>query len=370
MTLNPYRPVALDPLFSATRERTWRVELLDRDEQSLGFVGDSTDPKSGVSAWQVTANDNSQVGLSGSITVRGDIGVDWSLHRFRIWESITGVGEWPLGVLVPAYPSPEHSWRETLWQVELIGKLNVHAKSRTRQSWTADTSTPVTSLIELKLQEVGEFKYAVTPSDSVLGAQITWPSSTSRLTQMNELASAIGYWGLRADPYGVVRSEPYKVPADRPVVWTFEAGQYSLVSPEWSEEWNLADVPNVIIARSQEVDDVSFEVVVEDLDPDHPTSIPRRGGDEVAETIEGVEVADAAALLAYAQKRMADLTSPSQRFSLSHLTVPTIDTEGRNGLWVGSAVRHRRPGHESVAVVESMQWSSDSPFCEATWRRV
>ena len=74
MTLNPYRPVVIVPLFGATRERTWRVELLDRDEQSLGFVGDSTDPKSGISAWQVTASDT-----TAALQAAGTIGLSNSL---------------------------------------------------------------------------------------------------------------------------------------------------------------------------------------------------------------------------------------------------------------------------------------------------
>lgn len=370
MTVNAFRPQGIDPLLQSVRERSWRVELLDRDEQSLGFIGDSTDPNSGVSSWSVQANDNSQIGLSGSISIRGDVGINWASDRLRIWESITGVGEWPLGVLMPAYPTPKHVWRETFWEVELIGKLNAMAKSLTHQSWVGDTTTPVTSLILQQLQDAGETKYSVTPTTATLGAQIIWPSATSRLTLANELASSIGFWGLRADPLGVVRSEQYKAPTARPVACEFIAGELTLLTPEWSEDWNLADVPNVVLARSQEVDGVSFEVVVEDHDPDHLVSIPSRGGSEVVEVIEGVEVASLTALQAYAEKRLADLTAPSQRFNVSHLSLPTVPLGNHNGLWVGSAVRHIRPGHDTIAVVETMHWSSDSPLCEATWRKV
>ena len=370
MTLNAYRPRVVDPLMAAFRERSWRVELLTRDEESLGFIGDSTDPASGVASWTVSANDNSQIGLSGSISLRGNVDIDWSIHRFRIWESITGVGEWPIGVLMPAYPSPSYLWRETQWEVELIGKLNAIAKSKTTQSWTADTATPVTALIMQQLQAAGETRFAITPKDDTLGAQITWPSSASRLTLMNELAGSVGYWGLRADPFGIVKSQPYEAPGSRLVAWDFKADDLSVLTPEWAEEWNLADVPNVIIGRSAEVDDVSWEVIVQDTNPDRPTSITRRGGVEVTETLDGIEVASIAALQTYIEKRMADLTAPAQRLIVSHLSLPTIPIGSRSGLWVGSAVRHRRPGHDIIAVVETMQWSSESPLCSATWRKV
>ena len=145
MTVNPYRPAPRrGPLEAPTRERSWRVELLDRDENTLGFVGDASTSAdgSGVVSWSVTANDESQVGLSGSLKVRGDLAaggvpVDWSLHRFRIWEVVTGVGEWPLGVLLPAIPSPQHSWRVTSWDVELVGKLRSMARDRLTQAWQA-----------------------------------------------------------------------------------------------------------------------------------------------------------------------------------------------------------------------------------------
>lgn len=378
MSVNPFRPVALaDPLQAANRVRSWRVELLDRLHNSLGVVGDSSTAKdqAGVVSWAVQANGNSTVGLSGSLKVQGDlvvggVPVDWSIHRFRIWESLAGVGEWPLGVLIPAIPSPSHSWRDTTWDVELVGHLKVLGRDALTERWVAATSVPVTSYLVQRLQDVAMEDRAVTDSTATLPAEVSWPAGTSKLTLANELSGAIGYRGLKADPSGTVRSEPYQAPKDRAVSWTFRADEVSLLTPDWSEEWNL-DTYNVVLVRSQELENGTvLEAVAEDWDPDHPSSLSRRGGDRVVLVEEGVEVATQAAAQAWADRRLAEVTAPSQRMTVAHLGVPTIPLGGRPGLWTDSVVRHERPGHSSKAVVEQLAWSSDSPLVQATWRRV
>lgn len=378
MTVNPYRPQPnRDPILAPSRIRTWRVEVLDRDERTIGFTGmASRDEQSGVTGWDVEANDNSRVGLSGTLRVRGDlkvggIQVDYSLHRFRIWESVEGVGEWPLGILVPALPSPQHSWRDTEWEVPLLGKLyDIQQYSALRQ-YVATIGSEVTYQIAYVLiNDVGERAAAVTNSTAKLKSPIYWPSGTSMLTLLNELAGAIGYRGLVMGPMGIVRSSPYVLPKDRPLARTFAADAASLLTPEWSEEWNLAEVPNVYLARSSEVDGVVMEAVAEDRNPEHPTSIPRRGGTRVVEVEEGVEVATQAALQAHANRRLAELTAPSQRVQVTHLTVPTTHLNGGRGVWAGDRVTHRRPGHNIDAVVERMAWSSESQLCAATWRKI
>lgn len=378
MTVNSYRPqVAPDPLLSAQRERSWRVELLDRYGNSLGVVGDSATAQegSGVTSWTVTANDNSTIGLTGNLKVRGNLvvdgtPVDWSLHRFRIWEVLSGVGEWPLGELVPALPSPSHNWRDTTWDVELTGKLKVLGRDFLTQSWAAGTSIPVTEYIDQRLLDVEFYDRAVTASAATLAAPIVWPSGTSKLTLANELAGAIGYRGIRADPFGTVRVEPYLAPRDRPVVWTFQADGLSLLTPDWAEEWNL-DTPNVVLVRSQELENGTvLEAVAEDWDQSRPSSLDRRAGERVVHVEEGVEVATQAAAQAHADRRLSELVTPAQRLTVTHLAVPTVPLGEREGLWVGSVVRHVRPGHDVTAVVEELTWTSGSPLCQATWRRV
>lgn len=375
MSVNPFRPRVADPLMSASRERTWRVELVDRNGASLGFVGEAEGSKSGVVGWSVNANANSQVGLSATMQVRGvlevgGIEVDWSIHRFRIWEVLTGVGDWPLGVLTPTIPSPEHRWRETLWDVQLTGKLIDIQQDKLTSPWSASSTVPVTTHILSWLTDLGEFDRSVTPSTATLPASILWPSGTSKLTMLNELAGAIGYWSLDADPYGTIRSQPYIAPKDRTVSWRFNADQFSLLSPRWHEEWNLGEVPNVYLGRSQEIDGVVFEATAEDWDPNHPTSIPRRGGVRRVEVEEGVEVATEAALQAHVDRRLSEMVAPSQRMTVEHLSVPTVPIGGREGVWPGVVVEHTRPDHESRVVVEQMSWSSNSPMCQTTWRRV
>ena len=371
---NLYRPRMADPLHGAYRERSWRVEVLTRDEQSLGFLGDasaSTDA-AGVVSWDVTANANSQVGLTGTLRVRGDVGVDWSVNRLRIWETLSGVGTWPLGVFIPALPTPEHNWRDTSWNVGLLGKLHAVARDRLTASWEGTPATPATDLIGLQLAYTDEPNAAITPSPATLPAPILWASGTSRLTLCNELAGAIGYRGLRADPAGRVLSEPYTLPAERDPAMTFSADALTLLSPDWAEDWDL-DAPNVVLARSQEQPDGTvWETTAEDWDTGRPSSIPRREGQRVVHVEDAVEVATQAALAAHAARRLSELTTPAQRFTVEHLTVPTVElSEGRPGLWTESVVIHTRPGLEPVrCVVEDIHWRSDSPMCRATWRRV
>ena len=375
MTVNPFRPT-IAAIDSASRKRQWSVELLDRDERSLGFTSAANGSSAGVVGWSVEADANSQVGLSGSLQVRGDLvvgdtPVDWSIHRVRIWETIEGLGTWPLGVLLPALPSPRHEWRDSTWEVELVGKLRSIGRDRLTQSWVGGAGSVVTSSIGTWLDQLGEYNRAVTPSTATLPSSIVWSSGTSKLTMLNEMSAAIGYRGLRADPFGTILSAPYIAPGDRDVSWEFAADEASLLSPRWEEEWNL-DSPNLFLARSQDMGEgLVLEAIAEDWDDSRPSSISRRGGQRVTEVEEGIEVASQAALQAWADRRLSELVSPAQRVTVSHLTLPTVDMEdGVEGLWVEDVVHHVRPGVDMRAVVEKMAWSSTSPLCTATWRRI
>lgn len=365
-----WAPLRLDPLLAPTRIRSWWVEHLTGDHQSLGRIGDTASAThgAGIVGWTVEINHNSRIGLTGSLDVVGDVDVDWSKDRIRIWESIVGVGEWPLGTFQPHIPASRHSWRHIRREVELIGTLQAVEEAGIRSRHVLAAGAPVTPRIAQVLDAAGaRGQTVITHSTAQAPSLLSWPAGTSPLIITNEMAGLIGHQGAWVDPHGRIQIAPYVAPGAKPESWRFEADDVTLLLPDWEDDLDLS-APNVLIGRSAELEDGTvLEATVTDTNPASPTSIPRRGR-EVVEVIEGIEVANMAALEARLSRRLSELTAPSHRVIVQHLTVPTIPLGGRDGVWMGSQVRHVRPGVDHTALVEKMKWSSDSQICAATWR--
>ncbi len=136
----------------------------------------------------------------------------------------------------------------------------------------------------------------------VLDNNITW------LTLVNDMLASIGYAGVWSDWDGRLRVGPYRLPLERSPDWIYDAtvlntiiGPYRSMTSDYFEAAN-----RWVFYQNNNIDDVSpvegngiYTYVNEDQGP---TSVAARG--RVWSHVEGLDVADHAALVQEAQRRI------------------------------------------------------------------
>lgn len=113
-------------------------------------------------------------------------------------------------------------------------------------------------------------------STYTLPADIVYSPDDSWLTIVNDLLSRAGYSACTPDAMGGIEIAPYAEPGDRPVRWTFDDGERSIMEPDVVRSDNSADIPNAVRAVYEDDDGCIWAAAINDS-PDSPTSTVSRG---------------------------------------------------------------------------------------------
>lgn len=303
---------------SLTESRTARFvyEWLDDDENLLGYV------EGIVPGGTLTWSSSARIKGGGSISMR-DTGqaFNWLRDRIRIREEVNGIA-WPLGVWIPTAPVSEWSADSVGWSVELHDKLTILDNDLVQESYGLPVGTVVTDAVRALIESSGESNIAVTASPRTLAAAQVWVAGTPKLSIINELLSIINYFSLRTNGNGAFVVLPYQLPAERPISFEFIDGETAIYTPEFTVDLDIFNVPNVVICNTPGSDTTeALTVQAINDDPASPFSFTSRGR-WIAHVYDDVEAADAAALQAYADKRLMEWSTPTRGITIHHGDVP------------------------------------------------
>lgn len=147
-----------------------------------------------------------------------------------------------------------------------------------------------------------------TPNAAVLATdREDWPIGTSYLTIINTLLSEINYESLWFDADGVCRLEPYQEPSAAIIDWRYGVTDLFLPEkhpgPDWSDETDIFDAPNVFIVTCNNPDmDAAMVATAVNDNPASKKSTFKRG--MRITSVERVDnIASQDELQAYADKR-------------------------------------------------------------------
>lgn len=288
----------------------WWFELLDDSDRPLGTLD-------GVTGGSVEIVAQSVLGGSGRLVLDHRQDVDWMSHRVRAVYS-DGVNEWPTGTFLLSSPTENHTSFGVTYDVGLLTKMNVISEDTVSDRFSATIGTLIIPLVVSLIESTGETRIATTSSTSVLTAGLTWEAGTSKLTIINDLLQAAGYWSLWCDGSGLFRVEPYTDPASRPVSFAFEHGEASVHFPDWGREQDHTSVPNRFLAIGQgDEEDPPLVGVATNEDPASPYSYQSRGR-WITATEEGVEGDTQAVFDLYAARKLREAMAPVSRLTVEH----------------------------------------------------
>jgi len=350
--------VTVHPL-AGHREPSWLFELLNAQDQPLGLL-------SGVTGGGCEVVAQARLGGSGSLTLdeRGQT-IDWLSHRVRVSYNpgIAEVPAWDVCTMLFTSPTEQHTEYGVTYQVELLSKMAVIDEDSVEERYSLPDGTPIIATVVALIQSTGETRISATPSDATLAAALTWEAGESKLTIINDLLEAAGYWSLWCDGSGLFRVEPYVNPADRPVSWTFEHGAAAVHVPEWEREQNMAKVPNrfLAIGRGDEENEPLIGVALNE-NPASPYSFQARGR-WITATEENVEGESQDVFDQLAARRLLDAMSPVSRLETAHAVLP---------LDPNALVRFTPEDQQTrLGTVQRMKYQFDyDSDCAAEWREV
>lgn len=169
----------------------------------------------------------------------------------------------------------------------------------------------------------------VTPSGSTLPKQMSWPldpaNPTTYLAAIMELLDSIGYREVWVDWDGRFRIEPFVDLQTVEASWPFDVqAQDAIVSPARTQNVDIFSVPNWFRFVMADLTDTPVEGVSqftwEDSSADNPASLANRL--HTVRYVESVTATSYDDLVAYAQKKIVSLLSPSETFTVTSQPFP------------------------------------------------
>jgi len=226
-------------------------------------------------------------------------------------------------VFVPSLPERTVGETPVGYVVDCLDKLEVLSTPH-GSSYTVASGDAILPAVEALITAAGESKQnfdqtsaAVTAtSDRVFSLSDDWTT----LGIVNDLLESIGYEGLWVDRLGNFRSRPYRSPADRPTVWSYDAdnelstmvGEFRTFTSDYYQAAN-----QIVAIRDDPGDDIPVDgdgITTLTNQSDGLTSVDARGGRTIRRIIRG-EYATQAALVTAAtealdtEKRVANYLS-------------------------------------------------------------
>ena len=325
------------------RKAAYTVTLLDWADRVVRRLD-------GVTGGNVTLSNSTRLRASGSLNLTEACGhIDWMSQRVRIEYTANGVS-WGLGVFLLSAPTRSYGEAGSTWSVDLSSPLAVPDADCVDSTFTVKAGSNLVGMAADVLYESGLERLSVTPSSAVATSDMIFDPGKSKLTIVNELLGAAGYWSAHPDGAGQVHLDPYTRPAARAVVYDFREGARAIHVPEWERELDAAAVPNKVVLVSQgSADKAGLVGVAVNEDPSSPYSYPSRGR-WVVETRTGVEAADQESITAQARRRLIDVSTPSAAITLQHMPVPIQPNQ---------VVGFTSQGHAAKGVVKEIEYTLD-----------
>lgn len=298
---------AVSLLQSDTIQPVAGLELVDLALNVVDDISADLDPENS----SVARNSYAEMHATGQFAIARQL--DWGAALIRPYMTISNgslTGRWNLGVYHTS--TPETSTAETPQTFQVDGyDVLLRLNQPVGDTYAIATGDSYLAKAEEILLGRGYVAYLIDQSAAATAApaprvwafddQVTW------LTVVNDLLASIGYQGIWADWDGRLRCEPYVLPQDRQVEWTYTDNPITtMLGQDMRSTRDFVNAPNRwVIYRQNNVDgptpvegDGMFTFQNDSVGD---TSVDARGGLVIPKVV-GVDAADHAALLVQAQR--------------------------------------------------------------------
>jgi hypothetical protein len=295
---------------SSSPEFSSGLELIGLD---LNMTDDLTDDFDGG-----TVERANYATLHGSATLQVARELDWGTAIVRPYTWLTGytttygtlTARFNLGAYLTNTPKSVAGKSPATHEVEAVDILH-WLNTPVGEAYTVEAGTGYLDAIEAIFIAQGLVSYFIDRDQTaqVLDAPRSWAfdDHTTWLNICNDLAGAVGYQGIWSDWDGRLRVQPYLVPSDRSIEWTYtDDPSTSMIAPERAIVRDWFDAPNRWVfywnkdpAEAPPIAGAGLYVFVNQFEG--PTSVAARGR-VISAKPQQIDVVDHNALVARAQQ--------------------------------------------------------------------
>lgn len=249
--------------------------------------------------------------LHGTADIEVSRWLDWGAAIIRPYMTITDgatTATFRLGAYYTGTPERDLSEDPPTYRVQCYDVLSI-LDDAVGDAYAVTAGTAYLGAVETILTARGVTGYLIdqASADATLPTDRVWAfdDRTTWLTVVNDLLGSIGYQGVWSDWDGRLRCEPYTSPGQRAPEWVYDTDPVvGMLATSRRVENDYYNAPNrwVLYQRNNldvaPVDGDGLYAYVNESQG--PTSVAARGG-RVITRVEGLDVADHAALLVAAQ---------------------------------------------------------------------
>ena len=250
------------------------------------------------------------------------VDIDWISDEIQPALVIDGVMT-PLGVFMPATPRQIDDGVTASVRVEAYDRCwRVRDSNSTGTIYFA-AGTLYLDAVEQQLTASGIETVFKTPCAAVLAEEREWPVGTSRLRVINELLSEINYNQLWFNASGAAVLEPVSVPEAAAIEHSLDMSDpETRVLPGISRETDIYSAPNVFIVTCANPEKQALMTATATNDnPQSPLSVTRRGR-QICTVVQVNNIADQAALQAYADRLRDESMITGETIQVSTALLP------------------------------------------------
>jgi hypothetical protein len=294
-----------------------RVNKAGEDVEILDIIQDGG---------QIDYNDLSSLKVSGSLPLIGklDIGNDY-VRVYSISELDGETVRIAHGTFIPSVPSFTLTDKRSFDGPLVTGTVKLYSLLQILEEYAVDKpySVPAgTNAVGRAVTLVGSMGLRVVSdnSTSLLKGTMSFDAGISYLEIINDLLKYAGFDTAEIDGYGNVIFKTYQDPALLEPVVTFSDDDRSIFNPEVPYEFDMAEVPNKVIAVVENQDTVMTAVAI-NADPMSRYSTVRREK-VVTYTENASQIETQAELNALAQRVLQEKTSAVESVEIEHSYIP------------------------------------------------
>ena len=309
--------------WTAPRVGDLRVDVLSPQGVELGTID-------GVLGGSLDAATAREIRTVGQLDVIGDRN-DWLTIRLRPVFVMTSpvVGEYPLGVYLPATPRATHDGTgQAALSVDLYDRSQVLAGDGPLETYTVPVGAPLIGRVRKILTTYGEGPHAIADSTATARAAMTWDGDASWLRIVNDLLDAAGFFALSYDGEGTARAEPYVPAESRPIMWDLTDGAASIRTPELPVTADYFGLYNRVKLVASSSGAEGEMVAVAANQSDGPFSRDQLGR-WVTRFESGRDAADQAALQAQADRLLDESRQLAAGATVTHGWLPDVTLNSR-----------------------------------------
>ena len=211
----------------------------------------------------------------------------------------TGWARFPLGVFLLSSPSREDQTAGVIRDIAAydLSKILIDDKFTARYTVTAETNFKNAAVHILNSANI--YDVNIEDTDKTLPRDIEFEIGETKLSAINKLLGMINYTPIHVDEYGYFTSRLYVAPNERATDYIYYDDKKSVIFKGARENLDYFDVANkwVVVMSNEEQDPLVS--VLENNDPESPTSIPSRNGFVTVDAREIDNIADQEALDGY-----------------------------------------------------------------------